>query len=84
MSYFKRIFLKNTDDEIINPATSDKQDEIIDEIIVSQDKQDELKTAILTTQEELLERILLELQKINIHLAIVNDMNIKDEDGNIN
>lgn len=66
MSLIRDIFLRNTDDERINPATSDIQDE--------------LNKEISTTQNELLNSILLELRKINTHMAQITDEEIKEED----
>jgi len=64
--------LANSGGITIDPSTEEKQDDIIDELQSAENKQN--------VSQDLLEKILLELKIINIHLQSMTDEDVSDAD----
>lgn len=71
--------LLNSDKAIINPATEDKQNDIIDGINALDINTDELESG-QDVHEELLRDILRELKHLNLQVSFMTDTTLSDED----
>jgi len=65
----------------INPATEEKQDDIIEAI--EDGSLIDLITSKTNTQTDLLKEILIELRKVNIQLAMMTDEEISNKSKNL-
>ena len=73
------VVLKNTSGTCVNPATEDKQDDMITELQDLDLNTDGLEISQLTQEEVMLE-ILRELKHLNLQMSFITDTTLSDED----